>query len=537
MVFFVASAAELEAADGATWFTTPNLLKLMIRHRRTSVMPSNTETNRAGPDRDSMQFDGADKTATAIVWFRSDLRLADNAALWAASEHASLVPVYVRALASQSRPLGGAGNWWLNGSLARLSESLSSLGSPLVLASGDPFLVLCTLADQTGASAVYWNRRHDPEHMEADALVKSRLIESGLVVRSFPGQLLHEPTRLKTGSGGSYRVYTPFWRALEAQGYPPPPLPAPAKATAPKAELLSEALADWALHPTRPDWSNGLSATWTPGEAGAQSRLASFVLTGIRNYAEGRDVPSVENTSRLSPHLAHGEITPRQILHALAAAQTEGSERDRTVFRKEIGWREFSWHLLVNQPKLAQENHNPRFDTFPWRADDAALAAWQKGETGYPIVDAGMRQLWQTGWMHNRVRMIVASFLSKHLLIDWRQGEAWFWDTLVDADAASNPAGWQWVAGSGADAAPYFRIFNPVLQGEKFDPDGTYVRTFVPELSTMPASFIHKPWEAPDKILIASGTRLGKTYPNPIVQHRAARDRALSAYSKIKDAA
>ncbi|PWW04223.1 deoxyribodipyrimidine photo-lyase type I [Hoeflea marina] len=473
----------------------------------------------------------------AIVWLRDDLRVADNAALFAGSAHEAVLPVYIRQTASPARPRGAAAQWWLHHSLEQLAARLEALGSPLTLLSGDPFEILAMLVVRFNASAVYWNRSYDPARSAADARVKSCLTSSGLRAVSFPGQLLHEPTRLRTGGGGHYRVYTPFWRALEAGGEPRPPQPAPERLVAPDLTVASEALSDWKLLPTTPDWAGGLRDGWSPGEAGARARLNEFLGDGIADYAEGRDIPSVDNTSRLSPHLAHGEITPAQIFEALAGAETPGSDRDELVFRKEVGWREFSWHLLVNEPDLPRANHNRRFDAFPWAHSPVALEAWEKGLTGYPIVDAGMRQLWKTGWMHNRVRMIAASFLTKHLLIDWRRGEEWFWDTLVDADPASNAASWQWVAGCGADASPYFRIFNPILQGEKFDPDGAYVRAFVPELSKMPAKFIHKPWEAPRSILSEAGVRLGRTYPEPIVDHKAARDRALSAYNQIKGAA
>jgi deoxyribodipyrimidine photo-lyase len=311
----------------------------------------------------------------------------------------------------------------------------------------------------------------------------------------------------------------------------------PDKLTALPNAPQSETLSDWALLPTKPAWAGGLRETWKPGEDGAHERLDEFVCERVCGYASMRDVPGVESTSRLSPHLANGEITPAQIIHALNASDAEASPKDRTVFRKEVGWREFSYHLLVNQPELPHRNHNSRFDGFPWKDDETTLLAWQKGMTGYPIVDAGMRELWLTGWMHNRVRMVAASFLTKHLMIDWRKGEHWFWDTLVDADPASNAASWQWVAGSGADAAPYFRVFNPIIQGEKFDPDGEYVRRYVPELANMPSKFIHKPWTAPDDVLAEARVHLGETYPTPIVEHQQARNRALAAYEKIKDAA
>ena len=477
--------------------------------------------------------------APAIVWFRNDLRTWDNQALSAAASHKAAVPVYIRETGGPARCLGGARQWWLHHSLSELAVALENLGAPLILLSGDPAELLPQLADAVDASAVYWNRRYDPSFRDKDSDLKRALRAKNLAVESYAGQLLHEPSRLRTGSGSYYKVYGAFWRALEADLDQQRPLDAP-KSLNPVSQSRmpeSETLADWALLPTKPDWAGGLAETWTPGEAGAQARLEDFLETRLRGYSDRRDLPGIESTSGLSPHLANGEITPAQIFEALRQADGDASPADRTKFRKEVGWREFSWHLLANEPHLPQRNHNDRFDDFPWKTDAKALKAWQKGLTGYPIVDAGMRQLWKTGWMHNRVRMVVASFLSKHLLLHWREGEEWFWDTLVDADPASNAASWQWVAGSGADAAPYFRIFNPVLQGEKFDPDGDYVRTYVPELAKLPSKYIHKPWEASAQVLKSAGISLGDTYPRPIVDHKQARDRALAAYQQIKDAA
>ena len=486
-----------------------------------------------------MKKDTSPSNGTAIVWFRNDMRVRDNAALTAGCRHAAVVPVFIRETGSRLRPLGGARAWWLHHSLERLAGSLGGLGAPLLLLSGDPADIISRLLKTTGASAVYWNRRYDPAYQAADAALKRDLQADGFEAESFPGALLHEPTRLKTGGGAHYKVYSPFWRALEPDIENRPPLPMPQSLTPcpAAADVRSETLDDWHLLPTEPDWSTGLAKTWTPGEDGAHARLQDFLDDRMRGYADRRDVPGVNATSGLSPHLASGEITPAQILEALKTSDSDASPADRTKFRKEVGWREFAWHLLANDPGLPRSNHNSRFDAFPWISDADALKAWQKGLTGYPIVDAGMRELWQTGWMHNRVRMGAASFLTKHLMIDWREGEDWFWDTLVDADPASNAASWQWVAGSGADAAPYFRIFNPVLQGEKFDPDGAYVRRFVPELAKMPDKFIHRPWDAPETVLKAAGVHLGETYPTPIVDHQAARERALAAYQTIKDAA
>lgn len=477
--------------------------------------------------------------STAIVWFRNDLRTADNAALLAASRHKAVVPVYFREpAADRLRALGGARQWWLHHSLERLSERLASLGAPLALLSGDPARLIPKIVAATNASAVYWNRRYDPACRSSDADLKRNLNAQGIRAESFSGQLLHEPTRVRTGSGTHYRVYGPFWRAIEPEVENHTPVPEPVSLSPHPGHPASEDLADWALLPTKPDWAVGICEAWTPGETGAHARLADFVADTIVGYAQQRDLPGVAATSKLSPHLANGEITPGQIIEVLNSnCDVDASDKDRTVFRKEVGWREFSWHLLVNEPDLARTNHNPKFDNFPWVQDDPALSKWKKGLTGYPIVDAGMRQLWQTGWMHNRVRMVVASFLTKHLMIDWRQGERWFWDTLVDADPASNSASWQWVAGSGADAAPYYRIFNPIIQGQKFDPEGDYVKRYIPELSDLPTKYLHQPWTAPANVLADAGVRIGKSYPAPIVEHRAARNRALGAYDTIKDTA
>ncbi|PSM18082.1 deoxyribodipyrimidine photo-lyase [Nitratireductor sp. StC3] len=471
-----------------------------------------------------------------LVLFRNDLRLADNAALNAAVKTGRpVLPVFVfDDGADGGRPPGGARRWWLHHALERLCASLSERGAGLILRRGPTLATVLSLLDDTKANAVFWNRRYDPAGISADSALKTALRDRAVEATSFDGQLLHEPSRLTTTTGGPYKVYSPFWRALVSSGEPRAPVAAP-KAIRPLHEAVaSDALAAWSLLPTAPDWAGGLRDTWTPGEAGARQRLADFLDARLERYAEGRDRPAEAVTSRLSPHLVHGEITPFQIWHALARPDIEAGARDLEKFRKEVAWREFSYHLLFHNRDLASKNVNRDFDDFAWRPDAGLVAAWQQGRTGYPIVDAGMRQLWRTGWMHNRVRMVAASFLTKHLLQHWREGEVWFWDTLVDADPASNPASWQWVAGSGADAAPYFRIFNPVLQGEKFDPDGVYVREFVPELARLPDRYIHKPWEAPADVLSHAGVKLGTTYPVTIVEHRKARAAALAAYDAMK---
>jgi len=348
--------------------------------------------------------------------------------------------------------------------------------------------------------------------------------------------LLASPSTIRNKEGHGLRVFTRFWKRVRALGDPPHPLPAMKKLPPSVASVESESIEDWQLKPLHPDWASGLRARWTPGEAGARKKLDAFLDDAVDGYASRRDDLARDQTSHLSAHLRFGEISPRQVFHAarFAAAHNPALSHDVEKFLSELGWREFCRHLLFDQPDLHRQDLQHSFDNFPWRTDHAALRAWQQGRTGYPIVDAGMRELWHTGTMHNRVRMVAASFLVKHLLIDWREGERWFWDTLVDADPGSNPGNWQWVAGCGADAAPYFRIFNPVLQGEKFDPDGVYVMKWVPELAKLPRKLIHQPWEATPMELAAAGITLGKTYPAPIVDHKAARERALTAYRKTR---
>jgi deoxyribodipyrimidine photo-lyase len=482
-----------------------------------------------------MPAKAANSATPVIVWFRSDLRLADNRALAeAVSTDKPVICVYVLENTPARRPIGGAQLWWLHHSLARIAASLTAIGGALCLRRGDAAVILEDIIATSGADTVCWNRRHDPEGIAIDTALKAKLKARGISAASFDGQLLHEPAMVKTGAGGPFKVYTPFWRAFSALPAPRAPFDAPAKISGHQGELASEALEDWALLPSRPDWSMGFDTDWTPGEDGALEKLRSFIDTGISNYADGRNMPGEASTSRLSPHLAMGEISPFQVWHATLGLEGRHAQRDVEVFRKEVVWREFAYHLLFHFPKLATQNFNAGFDAFPWGSTPELIEAWKRGRTGYPIVDAGMRQLWQTGWMHNRVRMAAASFLIKHLMADWRIGEEWFWDTLVDACPANNPASWQWVAGSGADAAPYYRIFNPVLQGEKFDTDGAYVRRFVPEIARLPDNLLHRPWEAGPLELAAAGIELGKNYPKPIVDHAAARDRALSAYKSLK---
>lgn len=478
----------------------------------------------------------AKSTSPILIWFRKDLRLRDHHALAAAvAEGAPVIPLYIREPSdSGNGPLGDAQRWWLHHSLSALRASLRKVSSNLVFRSGDPLDVIADISRETGSSTIFWNRRYDPNGTATDVPLKRALVERGFTVNSFAGQLLHEPTRFLNKTGGPYRVFTPFWRALDASGEPPAPIDPPENVAAPALWPASENLEQWDLLPKQPNWASTFTEIWIPGEDGASDRLQSFIDDTLAGYKTARDFPAEAGTSLLSPHLALGEISPAQIWYATRGL-TETPAGDVVTFRKELAWREFSYNLLFHNPDLGRQNLDRRFDGFRWSDDDDHFRRWTRGLTGYPIVDAGMRQLWRHGYMHNRVRMIAASFLIKDLLIDWRRGESWFRDTLVDADPASNAASWQWVAGSGADASPFFRIFNPVLQGEKFDPDGLYVKRFVPELADLEARYIHRPFSAPQTVLSAAGIELGVTYPPPIIDHAFARDRALAAFREIRD--
>ncbi|WP_210251018.1 cryptochrome/photolyase family protein [Microvirga thermotolerans] len=476
----------------------------------------------------------------ALVWFRDDHRLSDNPALSAAVDSgAPLLCLYILDESSQGvRPLGGAARWWLHGSLDALDRSLRELGNRLVIFQGPAEEVVDRLVETTNPSGVYWNRRYQAAEIAVDRAIKARLTARGIAVRSFNGRLLHEPWQVRNRAGRPFQVFTPYLRAVSAMPVAPPlPRPREIRAGGWPSSLLdsSRSLADLRLEPENPNWAAPFTGLWQRGEQAAQERLSTFLEEGLPGYASRRDVPAAEATSRLSPHLRFGEIGPRQIWHA-ATARADGRETDTAKFLSEVVWRDFCHQQLHDNPDLATAPCNPRFAHFRWAGDNAALEAWRRGLTGYPIVDAGMRQLWRTGWMHNRVRMIVASFLVKHLLTDWRQGEAWFWDTLLDADAANNAFNWQWVAGSGPDSAPFHRIFNPVSQGEKFDPDGAYVRAYVPELADLPSPFVHRPWDAPGDVLRRAGIAPGENYPRPIVDHGAARERALGAFRALRDA-
>ncbi|HEY0103523.1 MAG TPA: deoxyribodipyrimidine photo-lyase [Brevundimonas sp.] len=468
-----------------------------------------------------------------ILWFRQDLRLADNPALNHAAETGRpVLPVYILDQGTRVRPMGAASLWWLDKSLRALDGSLRDRGSRLILRRGDSEAELQRLIAETGADAVFMNRLFEPEAWERDADIAHGLAADGVECKGYNGSLLCRPGEVLNGSDAPYKVFTPFLKALLAQAKAPPHTTGPTRIDTP-TEAASDALSGWGLHPTNPDWSRGFD--WTAGETGATEALSAFVSGGLKSYSRGRDRPGEAATSRLSPHLHFGEISPwravKSVQEAADARAVPKSEADKFV--AEIGWREFSAHLLHAFPQIADRAFRPEYDAMPWRSDLEALEAWKLGRTGYPMVDAGMRELWATGFMHNRVRMVAASFLIKHLLIDWREGEAWFWDTLVDADRASNVQNWQWVAGSGADASPYFRIFNPVTQGQKFDGDGRYVRRWVPELGRLPDRWLHSPWTAPSEVLRDAGVQLGKTYPRPIVDHETARARALAALKTV----
>lgn len=472
----------------------------------------------------------------SLVWFRNDLRLADNPALSAALESGRpLVLVYIDETNTPGfRPMGAASKYWLHHSLAALAADIHACGGQLTLRRGKRNVVP-DLIKEIGADKVFWTRRYGLAEREADAALKTQLTEQGIAVETFNGSLLTEPWTFKTGAGNHYRVFTPYWKQVQAQYAPPAPLPAPQRI--PAVQVPSDTLGDWALLPTKPNWASGFADVWTPGEVGARGRLEAFLDGPVSGYKDQRNRPDVANgTSGLSPHLRFGEISPVQIWRAAKARmdETPGTDAGGQTFLSEIAWREFAYVLLYHHPELARENYNASFEHMPWRSSKADLAAWQQGQTGYPIVDAGMRQLWQTGWMHNRVRMIVASFLTKHLLLPWQLGEDWFWDTLVDADPAANAASWQWTAGSGADAAPYFRVFNPITQGSKFDETGAYVRKYCPELAELPLKYLHAPWEADQATRMAAGVKLGETYPKCIVDHKTGRERALSAYAELK---
>lgn len=477
--------------------------------------------------------------STGILWFRRDLRLSDQPALrQLCGQVDRWAPLFIWDPAADGDwAPGGASQAWLRRSLHALDQSLRQINPQggLIIRKGDSLEVLRTVIDETGADLVAWNRQYTPSAIARDRRIKTSLRAQGLEVSSHNGGLLFEPWTIRNQSGQPYKSFSAFWRAcLKAD--PPRPVEPPPRSWPQAARVHSEGIDALELQP-KPAWDADFWREWQPGEDAAHSRLTDFINTELRDYKASRDRPDQKGTSGLSPHLHFGEISPHQVWDQVRRAAAHGDVPDGAdvaSFISEIGWREFAHHLLFHQPDMPEHPIDTRFQAFPWADDDAALRAWRKGETGIPIVDAGMRQLWHIGWMHNRVRMIAGSLLTKNLLLPWQTGERWFWDTLVDADLANNAMGWQWIAGCGADAAPYFRIFNPVLQGERFDPDGDYVRRWVPELAKLPTKHIHAPWQAPADVLNKAAVKLGETYPTPIIDLKGSRQRALDAFAQIK---
>ena len=468
-----------------------------------------------------------------IFWFRQDLRIVDNPGLSKSLKSDKVLPIYILDdTNSNDFAMGAASRWWLHNSLRELNKNLDN---KLSLYKGDPSEILESLSSRFNIKGIFWNRCYEPWRIERDKKIKSKFIEKDIIVETFNSALLWEPWEILKSDNTPYKVFTPYYRkgCLMSEA-PRKPLSAPNLNTLfeDKENILQ--LDDLNLLP-RIKWYKEMEKLWEPGEKGAHKKLESFLSDGLLGYKEGRNFPSKKNVSQLSAHMHFGEISPNQVWHrAKLKKDLPGIEKDLDHFLSELGWREFSYNLLFHFPELPRENLQKKFDNFPWIENEILFDKWKKGLTGYPIVDAGMRELWQTGYMHNRVRMIVGSFLVKNLLLHWHKGEEWFWDCLIDADLASNSASWQWVAGSGADAAPYFRIFNPILQGKRFDPDGSYIKKFIPELEQLPSKYLFSPWEAPIEVLSEANIELGSDYPEPIVDLIKSRDRALEAFSTIR---
>lgn len=469
-----------------------------------------------------------------IVWFRQDLRIEDNPALFKAAENAIILPIYI--LDDENANdwcMGEASRWWLQKSLQSLNKSLNG---NLHLFNGKADEIIPDLIEKTDATGIYWNRCYEPWRISRDKKIKAELLTNNIKVRSFNGSLLFEPPNIKKADDTPYKVFTPFYKKGCVENGPPPrELVTNLPKLIFKKNISSKNLSNLSLLSDIP-WYRHMEEIWSPGEKGANERLNQFLEHGIQNYKIGRNRPDKEFVSRLGAHFHFGELSPHQAWFRVKNLTQSSDTKDSIEhFLSELGWREFSNNLLYYWQELPENNLQKKFDRFPWINDSTNLKKWQHGLTGYPIVDAGMRQLWKTGYMHNRVRMVTGSFLVKNLMLDWRHGERWFWDTLLDADLANNSASWQWIAGCGADAAPFFRIFNPIVQGEKFDPNGDYVREYIPELSQIPTKFIHKPWEAPEDILLKAGIILDKDYPLPIVDLKLSRERALSAFKSLSE--
>ena len=468
-----------------------------------------------------------------VMWFRQDLRLADNPALTNALEDGKTLPIFILDnVNSKEHVNGAASKWWLHHSLIKLNKSLKN---KLCFFVGNPIDILDEIHKQFEISNIFWSRCYEPWRIKRDKKIKKHFNDQNVNVNTFNGSLLWEPWNIAKKDGTPYKVFTPYYRkGCLNSDKPRMPLPAPNLSNLISIDNHDLKIEDLELMPKH-NWYNKMISLWSPGEEGAKSKIEEFISNGLNNYKEGRNFPSNKNVSQLSPHLHFGEVSPNQVWYRAKTKEGKlGIKKDLDHFLSELGWREFSFNLLYHFPFLPKENLQKKFDNFPWDNDKDKLKKWQKGLTGYPIVDAGMQELWQTGYMHNRLRMVVGSFLVKNLLLHWHHGERWFWDCLIDADLASNSAGWQWIAGSGADAAPYFRIFNPITQGQKFDPDGKYTRKYLPVLNDMPDKFLFNPWEAPEDVLRSAGVKLGENYPLPIVEIGSSRQKALEAFATTK---
>ena len=468
-----------------------------------------------------------------VMWFRQDLRLADNPALTNALEDGKTLPIFILDnVNSKEHVNGAASKWWLHHSLIKLNKSLKN---KLCFFVGNPIDILDEIHKQFEISNIFWSRCYEPWRIKRDKKIKKYFSDQNVNVNTFNGSLLWEPWNIAKKDGTPYKVFTPYYRkGCLNSDKPRMPLPVPNLSNLISIENHDLKIEDLVLMPEH-NWYNKMISLWSPGEEGAKSKIEEFISNGLNNYKEGRNFPSNKNVSQLSPHLHFGEVSPNQVWYRAKTKEGKlGIKKDLDHFLSELGWREFSFNLLYHFPFLPKENLQKKFDNFPWDNDKDKLKKWQKGLTGYPIVDAGMQELWQTGYMHNRLRMVVGSFLVKNLLLHWHHGERWFWDCLIDADLASNSAGWQWIAGPGADAAPYFRIFNPITQGQKFDPDGKYTRKYLPVLNDMPDKFLFNPWEAPEDVLRSAGVKLGENYPLPIVEIGSSRQKALEAFATTK---
>lgn len=477
-----------------------------------------------------------------IVWFRLDLRLDDQLALAEAARRGPVLPLFILPGDEDSiwQP-GIAGRWWLQESLRNLDAELRRRGSQLRLRRGPQHKALREISTASGSREIFATRRYEPAEAKSDTQLQQNLSQEGITLSFHDSPLLFDPAMVLNQEGSAYRVFTPFWNRCLQLPAPAAPIPAPGRLTPPQKwpdSIPMDLLAEKGRNRTAID----LSDYWQPGAYAAAASLDHFLQDPLRSYINDRDHPDLAATSRLSPYLHFGEISSRRVwfavrehVHSIPANTVGDWAKPGEAFLRQIIWREFAHHILYHFPRTPDEPSRSEFTRFPWRKDARALEAWQQGRTGYPLVDAGMRQLLETGWMHNRVRMVTASFLTKHLLISWKEGAHWFWDRLVDADLANNTFGWQWAAGCGHDAAPYFRIFNPVLQGEKFDPQGDYVRRWVPELASLPPKWIHQPWRAPASVLQAAKIKMGRDYPLPFVDHAYGRARALSALRHIQE--